>query len=69
MITFNQQEISLLINAVHHYKVHSEKQRQQRSKQGWDTSEQQARVVDLDGLEEKLYARLDQASEGLQKIN
>lgn len=59
MPDFDSQDISLLIAAVQHYKQHSETQHQDRQQQGWDTSEQRARITDLDNLEEQLFEWLD----------
>lgn len=59
MANFDSQDIALLISAVQHYKRHSEIQRQERHQQGWDTTEQSSRIIELDSLEEQLYDCLD----------
>ena len=63
MADFDSQEIALLIAAVQHYKQHSQRHRQQRAQEGWDTSEQWARVRSLDSLEEGLFEWLERSND------
>ena len=65
--TFSDKDLSQLISAVHHYKQHIEQQQSQRARQGWDTSEQHARLEHLDQLEEQLYACLADSSPSVSK--
>ena len=62
MADFDSQEIALLIAAVQHYKQDSQRQSQQRAQEGWDTSEQLARVRSLDRIEEGLFDWLERSN-------
>lgn len=52
-------DLSQLILALQYYKQHTEQQLSERSRQGWETSEQRARLEHLGQLEERLYEGLD----------
>lgn len=63
MADFDSQDIALLIAAVQHYKQYSQRQRQQRSQEGWDTTEQWVRIRSLDSIEETLFEWLEHSSD------
>ena len=64
MVDLDAQDIALLIAAVQHYKHHSQRQRQQRAQEGWDTTEQLTRVNSLDRIEEGLFEWLEHSNAG-----
>lgn len=63
MAEFDSQDIAQLIAAVQHFKQYSHRQRQQRAQQGWDTTEQWARVRNLDSIEERLFEWLERSND------
>lgn len=56
---FDQNELSLILNAIQGYKLQQERQLSERNSQGYDTSEQAQRIQMLDDIEEKLFEILD----------
>ena len=49
-------ELDLLLNALQTWKTHTERHLSERDAQGWDSTEQLARIQAIDELQERLFA-------------